>query len=336
MPPSSRMTAAAALAPQSLVEQTHLPRILVRVKGAVKYYAYVNCYIAGPKFRFQGTDVTPLYYLSLVAMRGQGTILDGIWSALTASNPYDVYLDGVGTVVLAHRRPDSAALGYTLHWNYRQADLPSQDLQRVIESNMLTMYDPLRGAAPVQKERKTKKGRRINPKKKGRGKERAEGSTATKKTLGVLEERQNREKHPLFLLLVPGNEHPERLPGETDEGYRTHCELHTTAFLAESYFAFLDLRAPWAMALEWCDYLWQRGVERGENVPLTVWCAQVSSEETPDGEKQRPPVFSQAWLCQPNIALLDSDLKQARRDGRISNLVSPDEEEADAYSSALA
>ena len=336
MPPSSRMTAAAAIAPQSLVERTSLPRILVRVKGAVKYYAYVNCYIAGPKFRFQGTDVTPLYYLSLVAMHGQGTILDGIWSALTASNPYDVYLDGVGTVVLAHRRPESAALGYAVHWNYRQTELPSQDLHRVIESNMLTMYDPLRGAAPVQRERKTQKGRRLNPKKKTRGKDRAEGSTATKKTLGVLEDLRNREKHPLFLLLVPGNARPERLPEESDELYTTRYELHTAAFLAESYFAFLDLRAPWAMALEWCEYLWQRGVTRGENVPLTVWCAQVSSEETPDEEKLRPPVFSQAWLCQPNIALLDSDLKQARKEGRISNLASPDEGETDEYTSVLA
>src|SRR5947199_10193948 len=130
----------------SHVEPTSLPRILVRVKGAVKYYDYVNGYIAGPKFRFQDVNVTPIYYLSLVAMRGQGTTLDGIWSALTANNVYDVYLDGVGTVVLAHRGLESQ-LGYKIHWNYSQTELPNQDLHRVIESNMLTLYDPLNGTA---------------------------------------------------------------------------------------------------------------------------------------------------------------------------------------------
>src|SRR5262249_44573560 len=161
--------------------------------------AYVNLSIVGPPFRLQGKDVTPLYYLSLVAQDGQGTILDGIWSALTANNAYDVYLDNVGTVVLAHRNPAFVALGWQIHWNYRQAKLPGQDLHRIIESNMLTMYDPLRGIAPVKREHRQRKG----PNKRGR--ERVEGSTATKKNLGELEERLNREKHPLFLLLVQGN-----------------------------------------------------------------------------------------------------------------------------------
>lgn len=314
MPPSSSRKVSV---PQTLVEHTSLPRILVRVKGTVKYYAYVNVYVAGSKFRYKGCDVTPIYYLSLVAMHGQGSILEGIWAALTANTVFDIYLDGVGTVVLAHHRPECAALGYTIHWNYRQTELPSRDLHRVIESNMLTMYDPLKGVAPIQRERKRKKGRKSNK----RGAERVEGSTATKKTLGEHEQRVNREKHPLFLLLVPGNAQPERLPDEQDTQYRDRCESHLTTFLAESYFAFLDLRAPWAMALEWCDYLWRRGKERGENIPLTVWCAKNVSEETPD--EHMPPIFSQAWLCQPNIALLHSDLKQARSAGLISDLAEP-------------
>jgi hypothetical protein len=172
---------------------------------------------------------------------------------------------------------------------------------------MLTMYDPLRGIAPVKRERRQRKGRKPNK----RGRERVEGSTATKKSLGELEERRSSEKHPLFLLLVPGNIQPERLLDESDEAYHDRCVSHTNTYLSESYFAFLDMRAPWAMALEWSEYLWQRGKERSENVPLVVWCAK--NEEVPD-------VFSEAWLCQPNIALLHTDLVQARREGRIGDL----------------
>jgi len=32
------------------------------------------------------------------------------------------------------------------------------------------------------------------------------------------------------------------------------------------------------------------------------------------------PVFAETWLCRPNIALLDADLKRERREGRISDL----------------
>lgn len=317
-------TAAAAAAPPTLVERTDLPRIIVRVKGAVKYYAYVNAYICGPKIRVQGTEVTPLYYLSLVGMHGHGPILEGIWSALVASTIYDVYVDGLGTVVLAHRQPSFASLGYSIHWNYSQVELPNGDLHRVIESNMLTMYDPLRGAAPIKRERRGKKGRR-NLQKKTRGRERAEGSTATRKNLGELEEIRNREKHPLFLLLVPGNEQPERLEDESDEDYCVRCQEQREFFLAETYFAFLDMRAPWAMALEWESYLWERGKASRENVPLTVWNAPVHTEEEGAQASPRPPIFAEAWLCRPNVGRLDADLKDARRAGRISNLKPADE-----------
>ena len=330
---SPRATAAAA-APPTLVERTDLPRIIVRVKGAVKYYAYVNAYICGPKIRVQGTEVTPLYYLSLVGMHGHGSILEGIWSALVASTIYDVYVDGLGTVVLAHRQPSFASLGYTVHWNYYQVELPNGDLHRVIESNMLTMYDPLRGAAPIKRERRGKKGR-SNPQKKPRGKERVEGSTATRKNLGELEEIRNREKRPLFLLMVPGNEKPERLEDESDEAYRARCQEQREFFLAEIYFVFLEMRAPWAIALDWEGYLWERGKECKENVPLMVWNAPVRSEEESAPAEAKPPIFVEAWLCRPDITRLDADLKAARKAGRISNL-KPSEEQVNAPVPVLA
>ncbi len=86
--------------PPALVERTTLPRIFVRTKGTVKYHGHVSGYIAGPATRIQGINVVPLYYLSLVGMRGEGTTLQGIFSALTSTNPQDIYLEGVGTVLI--------------------------------------------------------------------------------------------------------------------------------------------------------------------------------------------------------------------------------------------
>ena len=45
-----------------------------------------------------------------------------------------------------------------------------------------------------------------------------------------------------------------------------------------------------------------------------------------EGEKESTvaslPLISEAWLCRPNITLLDADLKASLRDGRIHNLLS--------------
>jgi len=311
--------------PPALVERTTLPRIFVRTKGTVKYHGHVSGYIAGPATRIQGINVVPLYYLSLVGMRGEGTTLQGIFSALTSTNPQDIYLEGVGTVLLAHHQPSFSSLGYSIHWNYSQVETADQDLHAVIESNQLTMYDPVRGASPVKRERKRKRGQHAGPPKKARTKERIMLSTATRRTLGVAEEAINREKHPAFLLLVPGIEEVPRLAEETDEAYQARRDEHITQFLSELYFAFLDVRAPWPMVLDWAPYLWQRACERGENTQLTAWFAQPKASDEEEGEEgasQRlsPPVFGQAWFCRPDIPLLYNDLREARKSGRISDL----------------
>lgn len=312
---SSRSSAAVPLAPPALVERTSLPRILVRQKGLIRSYAYVNGAIYGPKFRYHGADVVPLYYLSFVAMGGHGTTVDSIWSALVDDHPQDVYLETIGTVALAHRHPALASLGYTIHWNTTATEIEGSDHDQhvVIESNMLTMYDPIRGAAPVRRERAT--GKRRTGRAHKRRVRTTERSTVTKKEVGELEELQNRGKYPAFLLLVPGNERPDRGDGEADEAYAQRCDWHVTRYLANLYFAFLDTRVPLAMAQEWADYLWQRGKDRGENSQLTTWFTRVAEQES-----LAPPVFAQAWLCRPDIVRLSSDLQQARQEGRISAL----------------
>lgn len=307
----------------TLVERTSLPRLQVQGKGVVRYYAYVQAYIAGKRTRIKGVDVTPLYYLSLVAMRGEGTTLQGIWSSLVSSSSFDVMLDGIGTVVLAHHY--HADLGYTLHWNYHQVTLPSQDLHSVIESAMLTVCDLVRGVAPLERVRRTPKKVQAGPGRKRARRETVVLSSRKRTELERLEEAHNRQHYPLFLLMVPGNVQPERQRGESEEEYLAHCQAAVRSFLLPQHFAFLDARVPWAMAPEWAAYLWERGITRGEITPLTTWCAPgVGADvEEEDGHDihSSSPFLREAWLCQPNIALLPIDLKQARREGRIHSPV---------------
>lgn len=317
------------------VERTDLPRILVRGKGGmIRYYAYVNGYIAGPKVRVRGMAAAPIYYLSLVDMSGDGGKLQGIYSALVSEPPQDVYLETVGTVVLAHRDPRFENLGYTIHWNYTQGTTADRDnnLHGVIESNMLTMCDPVAGSAPRVRERKrASKAAHAKQQKRKRAPGKIMLTTATKKDLGDLEERVNRSKHPLFLLMLPGIVVPDRLPTDTDETYAVRREQHVDPYLAEQHFAFLDFRVPQPLVIEWAPFLWQRALATQENTRLTVWFKpvvqgrdeQLEDEQRTDGEEAPPktmPIIGEAWLCRPSIPLLDSDLKTALRDGRISNL----------------
>src|SRR5579859_261892 len=105
----------------SFVEQTSLPRITVSARGGdAQIQAYVNSYIVGEQNVFMnGAWAIPLYYLSLVAMRGQGTTLQGIFARLTSMHPKGITLDGVGEVALAHHQSSLSACGYTLHWELR-------------------------------------------------------------------------------------------------------------------------------------------------------------------------------------------------------------------------
>jgi hypothetical protein len=309
----------AAPPPQTLVERSELPRIFVQSKGQNRYAAYVHSYVIGPPVRVKSVDVTPLYSLSLVAMHGEGNVLQGLWSALVANSPQEIHLEGVGRVVLA--TPVHANLGYRLHWNYHQATLTNQDIHAVIESHMLTLSDPVRGVAPMERERK-KKQIKATGKRKPRS-EKVELSTLAKHEQGDREEEMNRQHFPLFLLLVPGIVQPRRGKGEGEGEYVVRCKIALDAYRAAHHFTFLNMRIPWPMASEWAEYLWERGIARKEITPLTVWnpaIKQHKQEEDQEEEKtiQALPLFLEGWLCQPNPTLLPADLKQARNEGRLS------------------
>ncbi len=288
---------------RSLVEQTLLPKVIVKARGgAAQLQAYVNAYIVGREQEFMnGHWSTPLYYLSLVAMKGQGTTLQGIFARLVSTHTKDVSIEGIGDVSLAHHQSRLAECGYTIHWNFEQAEvLPNHDLHAVIESNMLTIADPVRGHAVKQREYRAEKGQAGK-----RRKERASLSTVkTSKAQQSLEELENREKHPLFLLMVPGWAHEE------------------ATFLEQLHLSFLDQRVPWPLDPSWANFLWERGIRRNEIERLKVWCyTPAPSTEDEELEETSPeqtiPLLASAYFCRPKPASIQRDIQEALLTGRI-------------------
>ena len=278
----------------TLVETTALPKITVSSKSEEQFDAYVNAYIVGsaPEL-IMGKEYTPLYYLSLVAPYGHGTVCQGIFARLVSSTSKGrgVTLDGVGDVVLAHHRESLSAMGYTLHWNYEQAEIaPTRDIHAVIESNMLTICDPVRGTA-VKTRNARSKGIVSEARKRAR-KERTSLSTAkNNRAINTLEEMRGRERCPAFLLMIPGWE----------RGNTTYRQL--------LHLAYLDLRVPWPLDPAWAEFLWWRGEGRGEIEKLKVWCSTPQAEA---GQQEAPtPFLSEAYLCCPNPRLMQRDLEDA-------------------------
>ncbi len=277
----------------TLVETTALPQITVSSKSDEQQFdAYVNAYIVGsaPEL-IMGKEHTLLYYLSLVAPYGYGTVCQGIFARLVSSTSKGrgVTLDGVGDVVLAHHRESLSAMGYTLHWNYEQAEIvPTRDIHAVIESNMLTICDPVRGTA-VKTRNVRSKGIVSGAKKRAR-KERTSLSTVkNNRTINTLEEMRARERFPAFLLMIPGWE----------KGNKTYRELQ--------HLAFLDRRVPWPLDPAWAEFLWWRGERRGEIEKLLVWCSTPVQE----GQPEATPYLSEAYLCCPNPGAMQRDLEDA-------------------------
>src|SRR5450432_3070241 len=180
----------------SLVEQTTLPKLTVRGKSnEALMEAYVNAYVVGKESELlaNGKRATPLYYLSLVAQHGQGTTLQAIFARLVNIHSRGATLDGVGEVFLAHHRKRIAACGYTVHWNFEQAEVqPERDLHAVIESNMLTICDPVRAMAV-----KSRRERVTTTQRQSREKARASLSTVKGGRMQVnIQEVRSRELNP--------------------------------------------------------------------------------------------------------------------------------------------
>jgi hypothetical protein len=233
-------------------------------------------------------------------MHGQGTTLQGIFARLASTHSKDVSIEGIGDVVLAHHQSTIAESGYTLHWNFEQEEvLPTHDLHAVIESRMLTMFDPVQGLSGARQQR---------------GKRRKDvvslSTNKSSKVMGDLMERRNRERNPQFLLLVPGHQQGSQ------------------SFRQRLHFAFLDQRVPWPLDPSWADFLWNRGIQQKEIEAVKVWCyqppvAQVDGSAVDDLTSVPAPFLAEAYFCRSKPALLLRDLQDALANRQISSLLPP-------------
>ncbi len=286
---------------------------------------------------------TDLWYLSLVAPRGHGTTLRAIWANLVGTTHHAVWLEGVGMVALGHQRLDlsgssgSGGLGYPLHWTYRQGVIPpSRDVQGVLESDLLTCYDPLLAPVVTRASRQSRAGRgKPNATSASEGTRSARSSmtlsSATSASASQEEdETRAREAHPLFLLL-------DRTHSvETDGLHRQESDQWSDA-LARLHLRYLATRIPWLPYYPaWADYLWQRALERGEAEPLQVWSYGAAPTATTDLPNEpvsaadhsrlsaanmqaahSGPYLTAAYLCRPDPLSLTADLSQAIAAGRF-------------------
>jgi hypothetical protein len=289
----------------SLIEQTSLPKITVRGKNnEPQIEVYANAYVVGSQPELMNNRwAYPLYYLSCVAQRGQGTTLQGLFARLVSPHSRGATLHGVGEVMLAHRQSRISDCGYPIHWNFEQAEVaPNRDLHAVIESNMLTVCNPVRGMAVKQRQSQKNKSAGVQKK---RGKERASLSTAKSAIHASLDEVRHRDQHPMFVLLVPS-------------WYQDHL-------LPQLHFAFLDPRLPWPLDPSWATFFWERGQSAQEIERLKVWCFTPSKREDlleeveADQNTITLPFFSDAYFCRPDPTKIALDIKQAILSGRISS-----------------
>ena len=303
---------------------------------------------SAPSSRSPGCSggATDLWYLSLVAPRGHGTTLRAIWANLVGNTHHAVWLEGVGMVALGHQRLDlsspsgSGGLGYPLHWTYRHAVIPpSRDVQGVLESDLLTCYDPLLAPVVARASRQSRATRRTSSAKPAPESMRSDRSSMTLSSANSAsvsqqeDETRAREAHPLFLLLTRAShaEPPEIYHQDSDQEGVTLARLH---------LRYLAARIPWLPYYPvWANYLWRRALDRGETEPLNVWSYDVPPAATTDlpsepvrtpeslntsdrhETQQAPnvPYLTAAYLCRPDPLALTTELSQAIAAGMFRN-----------------
>ena len=287
---------------------------------------------------------TDLWYLSLVAPRGHGTTLRAIWANLVGNTHHAVWLEGVGMVALGHQRldlngstSDTGGLGYPIHWTYRQVSVPpSRAVQAVLESDLLTCYDPLLIPA-VTRAPRTARGnvglRGVSTPTRPERLERGAATLTSFASAGSAQEDETRarETHPLFLLLVRSGTvgKPERV----EQDSATHA---SECWLAQLHLRYLAARVPWLPYYPaWAEYLWQRALARGEAEPLVVWSygatgdgtaensltdlsERALSEKVETPSARSAPYLAAAYLCRPDPLALTADLSHAVAAGKFN------------------
>lgn len=118
-----------------------LPVLQVNVGKGKEFEAFVTAYVVGgaKSQMASGLWLTPLYYISLIAAKGQGTTLQGLFATLAGQQIPRLWLSDVGQVALANQQARLADLDCAWHWT--QKTLENGHLHAVIEPS-LTYYDP--------------------------------------------------------------------------------------------------------------------------------------------------------------------------------------------------
>ena len=147
-----------------------LPVLQVNGGKGKAFQAYVVAYVVGTTRSpmTSGQWLRPLYYVSLIAAKGQGTTLQGLWATLVGSSR--LWLSDVGQVALASQQASLAE--QECRWHSTQRVLDTGHLHVVIEPSF-TCYDPTllpvtrrrssKREAPARQERKAPHGSHAEP-----------------------------------------------------------------------------------------------------------------------------------------------------------------------------
>ncbi len=283
--------------------------------------------------------VTDLWYLSLVAPRGQGTTLRALWANLVSNRERSVWLEDVGSVALGQHRLDLTTLGYPIHWTYRQAVIPpSRDVQSVLEADALTCYDPLL-APPTSSRRQHASNQPAHQRRKTAVSERTDQGAMTLSSRGdqgsnsaggsdSAAEAAAREARPLFLLLARSGDDATdedganaKLRVATIANGTQNDQARGNSWLARLHLRFLATRIAWLPYYpRWADYLWQRALDHGEAEPLLTWsyvAPTLTGAANTSGMLSGTfsVTLTSAYLCHPDPLALTADLQQAIRTG---------------------
>jgi hypothetical protein len=127
-----------------------LPVLQVNGGKGKAFQAYVVAYVVGSARSpmSSGQWVTPLYYVSLIAAKGQGTTLQGLWATLVGQPSPRLWLSDVGQVALASQQASLAE--QECSWHSTQRVLDNGSLHLVIEPSF-THSDPT--VLPVSRRR---------------------------------------------------------------------------------------------------------------------------------------------------------------------------------------
>jgi hypothetical protein len=328
-----------------------VPKITLINKGVAQFEAYVNTYVVSKnEYRMaDGSYRHELYYLSMFGPRGSGSTINAIFSGLVSQPALrDLSIEGLGPVSLMHRSERIRKSGFAPPWSCDFTEFgPDRALHAVVECKAMTLWDPQHNAISRRRSSSGQKGKHRDSQQKAPARGKREGGSISSQAGDMTEEvAQMHERHPIFLMLVPGAANRNTVLDAKDP----QAEVEAEKWLQQLHIAYLDKRCPWPLIDDWAEFLWKRANSQGtrEIEQLSVWCYKPalvagsseelqeadqdksSSESSPvdersDADEQEGdsvlvdvpplvatervlPVFANAYLCYPDMVKMITDL----------------------------